>query len=347
MLHRKRAFTLVELLVVVAIIGVLVALSLPAIQSAREAGRRTQCHSHLRQIALGTELFHDARLVYPPARLVPRPGDDMQCGETAATWMVRILPYIEQGTVFADWDVYAPWYQHHEDARNPQIPLFACPSRRPIDDAFTSREVSTSGTKVFVLSCGCRVSVPGDSEEVTGVATDYAGNHGDLSPGATGQISDFYYGGNGTGILVASRPRCATPRLMMATPSRVSQSAVEVSSGRATDWIDRISHRRVTDGLSKTFLIGEKFVPGDRIRQFPEDAPAFDGDHFPAASRVAGVGAPLARGRTDRNPGSVITFGSDHPSTCSFAMADGSVRVMSTDTSTRALALLSHRSNPK
>ena len=177
-----------------------------------------------------------------------------------------------------------------------------------------------------------------ETVEVTGTATDYAGNHGDLSQGAKGAVTDFYYGGNGTGVIIASRPQCVERQI-------IEGSEVK-RVGQARDWIDRIAHKNLTDGLSKTFLVGEKHVPGHKMKQFPEDAPAFDGDHFPAASRVAGIGAPIARGPTDDDPASVIAFGSDHPGICHFAMADGSVRAVSNNTSTRALTLLSHRSNP-
>jgi len=68
----KAGFTLVELLVVIAIIGVLVALLLPAVQSAREAARRMQCGNHLRQIGLGFLNFEDTYKYLPKG---PYDGD--------------------------------------------------------------------------------------------------------------------------------------------------------------------------------------------------------------------------------------------------------------------------------
>jgi prepilin-type N-terminal cleavage/methylation domain-containing protein len=69
--RQPRGFTLVELLVVIAIIGILVALLLPAIQSAREAARRTQCINNLKQMALGAINYESAKKTFPPGRLRP------------------------------------------------------------------------------------------------------------------------------------------------------------------------------------------------------------------------------------------------------------------------------------
>ncbi len=153
-----------------------------------------------------------------------------------------------------------------------------------------------------------------------GALSDYAGNHGDLTPGATGAPTDFYFGGNGTGVIISVRPDCKSDKAI--APS------------------DRIRMASVTDGTASTFLFGEKFVPLDRLGQFPEDSPAYDGDHLPASSRLAGPGLRLANG-----PGDVLadmfSFGSWHPAGVHFALVDGSVRLLTADSRTNTSAGLS------
>lgn len=92
---QKSAFTLVELLVVIAIIGVLIGLLLPAVQAAREAARRMQCSNNLKQLALAVHNYESAHRSFPltttgPSRLSPHLGNGFY------SWLALILPQIEQ-----------------------------------------------------------------------------------------------------------------------------------------------------------------------------------------------------------------------------------------------------------
>src|SRR5262249_45680797 len=94
-------FTLVELLVVIAIIGVLVALLLPAVQSARESSRRTACTNNLKQIGIASHHFHNSNNPLPPGNLDPPHADQTTTGNQSPNnqlvgALAFLLPYVEQ-----------------------------------------------------------------------------------------------------------------------------------------------------------------------------------------------------------------------------------------------------------
>src|SRR5687767_13667910 len=98
----RPGFTLVELLVVIAIIGVLVALLLPAVQAAREAARRAQCQSNIKQLGLALLNYHAGRNTFPASINFPA-GAGIPWNPSISTthgpnWVIAILPFIEQQT---------------------------------------------------------------------------------------------------------------------------------------------------------------------------------------------------------------------------------------------------------
>jgi prepilin-type N-terminal cleavage/methylation domain-containing protein len=92
----RTGFTLVELLVVIAIIGVLVALLLPAVQSAREAARRMQCSNNMKQMGLAMHNYHGAANTFPSGSMMGKPGQ----WSWGPAWGLSILPYAEQTSLF-------------------------------------------------------------------------------------------------------------------------------------------------------------------------------------------------------------------------------------------------------
>lgn len=95
---RRRGFTLLELLAVIAIIGVLVSLLMPAVQQARESARRVQCQSQMKQLGLALHNYHEQHGVLPSAALVIGPSFATFSGWG---WGAMILPQIEQAPLYA------------------------------------------------------------------------------------------------------------------------------------------------------------------------------------------------------------------------------------------------------
>jgi prepilin-type N-terminal cleavage/methylation domain-containing protein/prepilin-type processing-associated H-X9-DG protein len=134
-LSQRRAFTVIELLVVVAIIAILITLLLPAVQAARESARRASCMNNLKQIGIALSAHADGDRLYPAgcagcqAKMPPDPEPLKN-----VSWNVALLPHIEQKHL---WDFYdkrvATTAHENKTAMGTLLNIFRCPSGQPWD----------------------------------------------------------------------------------------------------------------------------------------------------------------------------------------------------------------------
>ncbi len=125
----RKAFSLVELLVVIAVIALLIAVTVPAVQAAREASRRTRCLNNLRQLGIALHNYHDAHSMLPPFSVWVGTGEPHGMGllpvgifdrvakgfspasepdRSYANWLILLLPHFEQGTLRDDYKMGLP-----------------------------------------------------------------------------------------------------------------------------------------------------------------------------------------------------------------------------------------------
>lgn len=143
---RKRAFTLVELLVVITIIGILLALLLPAVQAARAAARRMHCTNNMKQVGLAIHMYEHVNKVLPPAKTF---YSEHNRNKTNHNILSFLLPFLEQTQIYEKFDFTKHWSNpaNYDAVRN-TIAIFLCPdtesSPRYYLDKDTQRQVYTS-----------------------------------------------------------------------------------------------------------------------------------------------------------------------------------------------------------
>jgi prepilin-type N-terminal cleavage/methylation domain-containing protein len=325
-------FTLVELLVVIAIIGVLVALLLPAVQSAREAARRSQCTNNLKQIGLGFLNHESSQKFLPSGGWSPWFVGDKEMGFGAnqpGGWMYQILPYVEQQGLFnlpSDGNKGAITPAQTAGAKRLQeipVSIFNCPSRRPPQSL-------TFGTAIKDPNW-----YPKNSDHNDAVCRgDYAANAGDNSAGCsfqkTGQDSPdepsddtWYQGAESFGWLFPQLKPYGTAATF-AFPPLTSQSGVNFEGSE-------IELQQISDGTTNTYMVGEKYMDAS---EYESDGTVDGGDNH---SYYQGFDWDTHRFATVNWPPLPDTpkfanyqgFGSAHPAVWHAVLCDGSVRALS------------------
>jgi prepilin-type N-terminal cleavage/methylation domain-containing protein/prepilin-type processing-associated H-X9-DG protein len=223
-LRAYAGFTLIELLVVIAIIGVLVGMLLPAVQSVREAARRTQCLNNIRQIALANHNYESARKAFPPSMIAPPVGQMFPTSNGSWGIMGRILPFVEQENAASLINLEVGYDQPPNSTSGiPQtrIATFICPSE--INDRM--RLTSSGGNHSYPLNYAGNFGTWFVWDPTTN-----RGGDGAFFPSSNLKTRDFIDGMSNT--LMFSEVRAFTPysRNMSGVSSTIPASAADVAS---------------------------------------------------------------------------------------------------------------------
>jgi prepilin-type N-terminal cleavage/methylation domain-containing protein/prepilin-type processing-associated H-X9-DG protein len=216
------AFTLVELLVVIAIIGILVSLLLPAVQAAREAGRRAQCSNNMRQFGLAVHNYHDTMKLLPISIGIWPEGNAYTAQRNGKGWIISVLPQLEQTPLY---DQFAEHGFNGDFGSGAGI-------RAPASVPYLKMQISV----IRCPSDGLSQPTATDQAQLGGIevaVTNYKGVIGDTRMGNDTSVHPL-----------GTMPDCHANRGCNGLFYR-------------NNYQDKLTMASITDGTSNTFMVGE------------------------------------------------------------------------------------------
>ncbi|HET6879462.1 MAG TPA: DUF1559 domain-containing protein [Pirellulales bacterium] len=321
----RRAFTLIEILFVVAIIGILIALLLPAIQASRETARRHSCLNNLAQLILATQNYAAAHGVLPPGTIEATGPVHSRPAGYHVSWVAQILPFVEQGNVFNQIDFSVGAYDaKNAEMRRLSLRVLSCPS-------------DWSGWQGNGASnyAGCHhdVEAPIDLD-----------NHGVLFLNSSVRFKDITDGPAQTIFFGEKLSRTFELGWLSGTRSTLRNTGTPINrtSSAGGPLSIMVDLGAVGGPAPAAAEVKPAPVPIDNTRpiwQYPGDEQNTDRvEHEYQPPAVPGGVAPSLV---------VGGFESDHPQGAQFAFGDGSVRYLSQDIDLTTYQRLGHRADGK
>lgn len=240
-----KAFTMMELLVTIAVIGMMLAILMPGVQSARETARRSSCGNNLRQIGVALANFADARRRFPPGQYMD-PSLASVAGNRVISWSAFFLEFLDQREVAPTWD--AP------PSVNPATPA---PDGRLYLKALMGSVWNQRATSTVVPPYRCPSAVSVHPTREDGRIRDYDGSEG-LDPAKFEGMACMDYAGNGGATSDARYPRSNGTVYPASKPSGTVPSSTGVLIDQPVSSMNQgVPATWITDGLSKTLLVVE------------------------------------------------------------------------------------------